>query len=90
MSNEKLSDEEIIEIARAAIRAGKQPMPDSEHGGMPQECLTFDPPNPGILCIVCGGYIRKDDAPYKLTHCLGEPQMHCPRCFDLWLAPARG
>ena len=90
MSDEKLSDEEIIEAARAAIKAGKLPMLDSEHGGMIQQPLTYDPPNPGILCIICGGYLRKDDTPYKLTRRPGEPQMHCPKCFDLWLAAARG
>jgi hypothetical protein len=81
------SGEELRAAARAAIKAGKLPMPNSEHGGTIQRHLVYVPTP--ILCIVCGGYMRPGHQPYQLTSYPGEPQMHYPGCFNTWLAAAR-
>jgi len=87
MEQAERTDEELRAMARAALKAGKLPMPESEHGGTLQGPMGHS--QVPILCIVCGGYMRQGHQSYRLTALSDQRLMHHPRCFDAWLAAAR-
>lgn len=84
-----MSAVELRVAARAAIKAGRLPMPvNSGWGGELQGSLTHSPQRP-IYCAACGSYMRKGDAPYKLADFPGQPVMRHPQCVEAWHQAAR-
>jgi hypothetical protein len=87
--SDELSDEELCEAARAAIKAGALPMPENFRCGGELQAPLMSVPNKAIRCAVCGRYMYERDQPYKLTAFLGQPEIHNPRCVNAWFSAAR-
>ena len=82
-----MTDEELREAARAAIKAGKLPMPADALGGEPY--LIVNVPKTHIRCIACEEYMYAGEASYRLAAYEGQPVMHYPQCFNAWHQAAR-
>ena len=88
MEHDEISAEGLREAARAAINAGKPPMPGNSWDGEAQPILTRTPQLP-ICCAACGCYMREAGMPYKLAGFPGEPVMRHPQCVNAWHHAAR-
>ncbi len=82
-----MTAEELRQAARAAINAGRLPMPGHALEGEPYQVVNV--PKTHIRCIACGQYIYAGEASYRLAAYEGRPVMHHPQCFNAWHQAAR-